>query len=173
MRSAPARRASRAADAQLKTQPPPWSQPFPLPAAARAASAAAVPASSAAAASAASAAAVSAASAVSPAPAAPLTVGRPIEPPLGCPRCRVGSLIWGRRAWGCSNFRACPLIIPYEFRGRRLGERDLRNLIERGESLPMLLWDQSSGAREVRARLRLSLSGQPDGFLTMVPAPAQ
>jgi hypothetical protein len=100
-------------------------------------------------------------------------VGRPIEPPLGCPRCRAGSLIWGRRAWGCSNFRACPLIIPYEFRGRRLGERDLRNLIERGESLPMLLVDDSPGAREVRARLRLSLSGQPEGFLSMVPVPVQ
>lgn len=112
------------------------------------------------------------AGAIHPAPTEPLAVGRPIEPPLGCPRCRAGSLIWGRRAWGCSNFRACPLIIPYEFRGRRLGERDLRNLIERGESLPMLLIDDSPGAREVRARLRLSLSGQPEGFLSMVPVPA-
>jgi hypothetical protein len=97
----------------------------------------------------------------------PVAIGRPVEPPLPCPRCRVGSLIWGRRAWGCSNFRACPLVIPYDFRGRRLGERDLRNLIERGESLPMLLHDDS---REVRARLRLSLSGEPDGFVAMVPA---
>ncbi len=111
--------------------------------------------------------------AIPPAPSGPLAVGRSIEPPLGCPRCRVGSLIWGRRAWGCSNFRACPLIIPYEFRGRRLGERDLRNLIERGESLPMLLIDDSPAAREVRARLRLTLSGEPDGFLSMVPVPAQ
>ena len=95
-------------------------------------------------------------------------MGRPIEPPLGCPRCRAGSLIWGRRAWGCSNFRACPLVIPYEFKGRRLGERDLRNLIERGESLPMLLAADRSGLA-VRTRLRLSLSGQPDGFLLMVP----
>lgn len=95
-------------------------------------------------------------------------VGHPVEPALACPRCRVGFLIWGRRAWGCSNFRACPLIIPYEFRGRRLGERDLRNLIERGESLPMLLAADRSG-QEVRTRLRLSLSGQPDGFLLMVP----
>lgn len=99
-------------------------------------------------------------------------VGRPIEPQLQCPRCRAGFLIWGRRAWGCSNFRSCPLIIPYEFRGRRLGERDLRNLIERGESLPMLLHADRGGDREVRARLRLSLSGQPDGFLTMIPMAA-
>ena len=99
-------------------------------------------------------------------------VGRPIEPQLACPRCRAGFLIWGRRAWGCSNFRSCPLIIPYEFRGRRLGERDLRNLIERGESLPMLLSADGRGAQEVRARLRLSLSGQPDGFLTMIPVAA-
>ena len=99
-------------------------------------------------------------------------VGRAVEPPLACPRCRVGALLWGRRAWGCSNFRACPLVIPYEFRGRRLGERDLRNLIERGESLPMLLIDDSHGTHEIRARLRLSLNN-PNGFLAMVPTPTQ
>ena len=107
--------------------------------------------------------------AVPPQPeSAQAAVGRSVEPALACPRCRGGFLIWGRRAWGCSNFRACPLVIPYEFKGRRLGERDLRNLIERGESLPMLLAADRSGL-EVRTRLRLSLSGQPDGFLLMVP----
>ena len=65
--------------------------------------------------------------AVPPQPeSAQAAVGRSVEPALACPRCRGGFLIWGRRAWGCSNFRACPLVIPYEFKGRRLGERDNR-----------------------------------------------
>jgi len=74
--------------------------------------------------------AVSAAPA-SPAPSAPPPLqqpGMPVEPAVLCPRCRKARLLWGRRAWGCADFRACPLTIPYERDGRRLTEADLRLL---------------------------------------------
>ena len=31
-----------------------------------------------------------------------------------CPRCGAGRILWGRRAWGCSNFRACQLVVSFE-----------------------------------------------------------
>lgn len=54
--------------------------------------------------------------------------GTPIEPKVICPRCRQAPLLWGRRAWGCANFRVCSLVIPYENDGRRLSEIELRRI---------------------------------------------
>lgn len=54
--------------------------------------------------------------------------GTPVEPKVVCPRCRQAHLLWGRRAWGCANFRVCGLVIPYERDGRRLSEVELRRI---------------------------------------------
>jgi DNA topoisomerase-3 len=54
--------------------------------------------------------------------------GTPVEPKVLCPRCRQAHLLWGRRAWGCANFRVCALVIPYENEGRRLSEVELRRI---------------------------------------------
>jgi DNA topoisomerase-3 len=54
--------------------------------------------------------------------------GSPVEPPVVCPRCRRARLLWGRQAWGCADFRTCPLTIPYAQHGRDLSESELRAL---------------------------------------------
>ncbi len=54
--------------------------------------------------------------------------GSPVTPPLSCPRCRQGVLIWGKRGWGCSQFRSCPLVLPFVVADQRITLADLRLL---------------------------------------------
>lgn len=63
--------------------------------------------------------------------------GTPLEPPVVCPRCLQARLLWGRRAWGCANFRICPLVIPYETDGRALTEHDLRKICAKKKNAPI------------------------------------
>lgn len=100
--------------------------------------------------------------------------GTPVLPPLHCPRCQAGQLLWGKAAWGCSNYRSCPLVIPFVLQGQRLSERDLRNLLERGETLPMML---SGPGGELRAKLVLRTAGErtqsgTTSFVQVIAAPA-
>jgi DNA topoisomerase-3 len=97
-----------------------------------------------------------------------------VLPPLHCPRCQAGQLLWGKAAWGCSNYRSCPLVIPFVLQGQRLSERDLRNLLERGETLPMML---SGPGGEIRAKLVLRTAGERSqsgttSFVQVIAAPA-
>jgi DNA topoisomerase-3 len=54
---------------------------------------------------------------------------------LKCPRCQQGSLIAGRRGWGCSRWReACTFVIWFQLDGRPLTEAQLRDLINKGKT---------------------------------------
>ena len=55
--------------------------------------------------------------------------GTPVTPGLRCPRCGAGWLIWGRRAWGCSNFRACAYVVPFADGGDPLDTGGLRQRV--------------------------------------------
>lgn len=95
-----------------------------------------------------------------PAPTGARPPGTPIEPAIRCPRCQSGRLIYGRSNFGCSNFRACPLVVPFAISGRLVDETALRTLLERGSV--MLLGQKISAP----LRLRFDVSGGPSGFVT-------
>ena len=57
------------------------------------------------------------------------SAGTPVTPGLRCPRCGAGWLIWGRRAWGCSNFRACAYVVPFADGGDPLDIGGLRQRV--------------------------------------------
>ncbi len=66
--------------------------------------------------------------AVSPVALGSTSPGSPVTPPLPCPRCREGMLLWGKRGWGCSQFHSCPLVLPFVIAEQRLTLADLRLL---------------------------------------------
>jgi len=68
-----------------------------------------------------------------PAVAAPAP-GTPVEPTLPCPRCKTASLIWGRSAWGCGDYRRCRLVIPFTLAGYKLSVRNLAALVGAGRT---------------------------------------
>jgi DNA topoisomerase-3 len=55
--------------------------------------------------------------------------------PLACPRCQAGTLVTGKRGWGCSRWReGCGFVIWFETAGKRLTETQLHELITKGKT---------------------------------------
>jgi len=71
-----------------------------------------------------------------PAPAARSKRARePAEVALPCPACRQGTLIAGKRGWGCSRWRdGCGFVVWFEVNGRRLTDGQLRDLVAKGKT---------------------------------------
>jgi len=54
---------------------------------------------------------------------------------LVCPSCKIGEIIKGNTAWGCSNFRGgCKLRIPFELQGKKLNESQVVQLVLKGQT---------------------------------------
>ncbi|MDX1653327.1 MAG: DNA topoisomerase 3 [Brumimicrobium sp.] len=54
---------------------------------------------------------------------------------LTCPKCNNTTLIKGKRAYGCSDFKiGCNFILPYEFMGKKLTSKQTSDLILKGQS---------------------------------------
>jgi DNA topoisomerase-3 len=54
---------------------------------------------------------------------------------LSCPRCGSGSLITGKRGWGCSRWReGCSFVVWFETAGKRLTDKQLHDLITKGKT---------------------------------------
>lgn len=52
-----------------------------------------------------------------------------------CPKCKKGYIITGKSAWGCSDWKnGCKFTLPYEYKGIKLSDRDMKSLLENGES---------------------------------------
>jgi DNA topoisomerase-3 len=56
---------------------------------------------------------------------------------LICPSCKIGEIVKGNTAWGCSNFRGgCKLRIPFELQGKALTETQVAQLVLKGQTRP-------------------------------------
>jgi len=81
--------------------------------------------------------------------------------PLSCPRCRQGTLVEGKRGWGCSRWReGCGFVIWFEVAGRRISDAELGELVSKGKTRKRK-WPAAGGA-ERSARLVLDLEAPRD-----------
>jgi DNA topoisomerase III len=56
---------------------------------------------------------------------------------LVCPVCKIGEIVKGNTAWGCTNFRGgCKLRIPFEHQGKKLTESHVSQLVLKGQTRP-------------------------------------
>ena len=54
---------------------------------------------------------------------------------LICPQCKQGQMLKGNSAWGCSRFKeGCKTIIPFEFQGKKLSDKQIEQLIHKGQT---------------------------------------
>ncbi|TLX74385.1 DNA topoisomerase III [Labilibacter sediminis] len=54
---------------------------------------------------------------------------------LSCPRCKNGTMLKGKSAWGCSAYSTgCKTLIPFEFLGKKLSEKQIESLIKKGKT---------------------------------------
>ncbi|MGV6861512.1 MAG: DNA topoisomerase 3 [Putridiphycobacter sp.] len=54
---------------------------------------------------------------------------------LNCPKCKTGSLLKGKSAYGCSEYKTgCKFVLPFVFMGKKLTENQLISLISKGKT---------------------------------------
>ncbi len=52
-----------------------------------------------------------------------------------CPKCKEGTLINGKNAYGCTKWKdGCNFILPYEFMGKKLSEHQVKRLLTKGST---------------------------------------
>jgi DNA topoisomerase III len=82
--------------------------------------------------------------------------------PLPCPRCRTGTLLTGKRGWGCSRWReGCGFVIWFETAGKRLSDAQLGELVTRGKTRKARF--TPDGGPPVAGRLILDLAADKGG----------
>ncbi|WP_339667236.1 DNA topoisomerase 3 [Maribacter arcticus] len=53
-----------------------------------------------------------------------------------CPKCRSGSILKGKNAYGCSEFKKnCDFIIPFIFEGKTISEKQYIRLLQKGSTV--------------------------------------
>lgn len=53
---------------------------------------------------------------------------------LSCPKCKQAKLMKGNAAYGCANFKECGFKIPFVILGKRLTDKQLVDLIQKGKT---------------------------------------
>src|SRR5690606_20375445 len=54
---------------------------------------------------------------------------------ITCPSCKKTGIIKGKSAYGCANYKdGCKFIIPFEFLGKKLTDKQLEDLFKKGET---------------------------------------
>ncbi|HEY0711605.1 MAG TPA: hypothetical protein VGF45_02960, partial [Polyangia bacterium] len=91
---------------------------------------------------------------------------------LACPRCGQGTLMTGKRGWGCSRWReGCGFVVWFEIEGKRLSETHLRDLVRKGKTRKTR-WPRAGS--EVAGHLVLDVGAPADrGAVRFEPAPAK
>ena len=80
---------------------------------------------------------------------------RPAPEPLTCPKCGQGRIIEGRRGFGCNRYReGCDFVVWKEIGGKRLTEKQIHALIDKGKT-GLLKGFRSKSGKKFDARLRL------------------
>ncbi|MGE0562312.1 MAG: DNA topoisomerase 3 [Flavobacteriales bacterium] len=52
-----------------------------------------------------------------------------------CPKCKKGSLLKGKNAYGCSHYaNGCKFVLPFSFMGKKLTEKQVLQLLQKGKT---------------------------------------
>ncbi len=53
---------------------------------------------------------------------------------LDCPKCKSHKLLEGKTGVGCANYRVCGFLVPFEILGKKLTEKQLIDLLQKGKT---------------------------------------
>jgi DNA topoisomerase-3 len=63
---------------------------------------------------------------------------------LVCPSCKIGEIVKGNTAFGCTNYRGgCKLRIPFELEGRKISETHVAQLVLKGQTRPFTITENN------------------------------
>lgn len=66
-----------------------------------------------------------------------------------CPKCKKGTLIKGKRAYGCSDFKSgCDFVLPFSFSGKKISEKQCIRLLQKGSTVNLKGFKTDEGTVE-------------------------
>ena len=75
---------------------------------------------------------------------------------IPCPVCKLGTMLKGSSAFGCSRFREdCQFRVPFEWGGKKLTDTQLRQLLRRGETGVIKGFTSSKTGKKYDAALKV------------------
>jgi DNA topoisomerase-3 len=80
---------------------------------------------------------------------------------IPCPVCRLGTMLRGKAAWGCSRFREdCQFRAPFEWGGKTLSEVQMNQLLRKGKTGVIRGFLSSRTGERYAAALQLNAEGR-------------
>ena len=80
---------------------------------------------------------------------------------IPCPVCRLGTMLKGKTAWGCSRFREdCQFRVPLELCGRLLTDAQVAKLLRRGKSDVIRGFTSQRTGQKFEAALEVTAEGE-------------
>jgi DNA topoisomerase-3 len=77
--------------------------------------------------------------------------------PASCPKCRTGTVIKGKSAYGCSTWKdGCSFRLPFEFMGKELSDAHIQSLLKKGET--SVIKGLIINGQKINSKLRLDPS---------------
>jgi DNA topoisomerase-3 len=100
------------------------------------------------------------------------SASKPVATAVTCPNCKQGTLVAGKRGWGCSRWReGCAFVIWFEIAGRRITDAELTDLVSKGKTRKRK-WRSGEG-KEIAGRLVLDLSATRDAGAARLDASSE
>jgi len=66
-----------------------------------------------------------------------------------CPKCKRGSLLKGKSAYGCSAFKTgCDFVLPFSIKGKKISEKQFIRLLQKGSTVNLKGFKTDSGSIE-------------------------
>jgi DNA topoisomerase-3 len=68
---------------------------------------------------------------------------------ITCPKCKNGTLITGKTAYGCSDFKnGCRFLLPFKFKDKKVSEKQYLRLLQKGSTVNLKGFKNETGELE-------------------------
>jgi DNA topoisomerase-3 len=68
---------------------------------------------------------------------------------ISCPKCKMGTLLKGNSAYGCSAFKeGCKFVLPFENFGKKISEKQFVRLLNKGSTVNLKGFSSEAGTTE-------------------------
>ncbi|WP_158977065.1 DNA topoisomerase 3 [Cellulophaga sp. L1A9] len=100
-----------------------------------------------------------------------------------CPKCKKGTLLKGKTAYGCSAYKAgCALVLPFTFQEKKISEKQYLRLLEKGCTVNLKGFKTTNGPKEGLLRFneqfelqleekKSATKSKPDTIPNPIPCP--
>ncbi len=76
---------------------------------------------------------------------------------FNCPKCKQGTLLQGKKAYGCSNYQSgCNFVVPFIMMGKKLTEKQVIDLISKGKTTVIKGFHQANTDQTKNGKLTLT-----------------